>query len=358
MRDAGRAAVAFLVGCLTVLGSVSCASGSDDHPAYRPVGPPCNSSGLFAPDSVWNACLPADAPVDPDSNKLVAGLLAEVAREQRAGTGPYIQTDSYSTPLYIVRARQRGVRVALDEPGAAWRRGLQRALRRVPIPKGARPAAGSDAHLTIWQPARDSLWELWQAHRAGGRWHASWGGAIKGVSHSPGYFDSGSWPGLSRSSWGATATSLPVIGGTVLTGELRAGLIDHALALSLPAPRADVFAWPAQRTDGTGPADAIPEGARLRLDPGLDLESLHLPPVTLMLARAAQRYGMIVRDQTHAAIGLYAQDPGRGKRNPYAGRGGLFGGLTPTQLLAAFPWSSLEVARMRLCRGSSGCSQD
>lgn len=286
---------------------------------------------------------------------MVEGLVAEARNELERGTGPYIQTDSYSTPLYVARRGQRVSRVALDDPHQPGHRGLQRAFRKVPIPSGARPAAGSDAHMTVWQPSRDRLWEFWQAHRTAGRWQASWGGAIKRVSKSAGYFDARSWPGLSTTSWGATATSLPVIAGTILIKELRAGQINHALALSLPAPRADSFAWPAQRTDGTGPREAIPEGARLRLDPDLDLESLDLPPVTLMIARAAQRHGMIVRDQTGVAIGLYTQAPA-GRKNPYAGTRGLFGGQSPTQLLSRFPWDSLEVMSMRLCpRGSTGC---
>jgi hypothetical protein len=287
---------------------------------------------------------------------MVDGLVDEVRDEQERGTGPYIQTDSYSTPLYVVRRKQRVTRVALDDPRQPWRRGLQRAFRKVPIPNGARPAAGSDAHMTVWQPSRDRLWEFWQARKRAGVWHASWGGAMKRVSKSPGYFDSRSWPRLSTTSWGATATSLPVIAGTILVKELRAGRINHALALSLPAPRADSFAWPAQRTDGTGPREAIPEGARLRLDPDLDLESLHLPPITLMLASAAQRHGMIVRDQTGVAIGLYAQDPAH-RRNPYVGSRGFFGGQSPTQLLSRFPWDRLEVVRKRLCpHGSHGCA--
>jgi hypothetical protein len=290
---------------------------------------------------------------------LVEELVREVDREGEAGTGPYVQTDSYSTPLYVARAHQRVVRVALDDPHESWRRGLQRAFRKVPIPRHARPAAGSDAHMTVWQPSRDRLWEFWQAHKRRGRWHASWGGAIKHVSQSPGYFDTSSWPGLSQPNWGATATSLPVVAGTMLINELRAGEIQHALALSLPAPRADSFAWPAQRTDGSGPRDAIPEGARLRIDPDVNLDELHLPRITLMMARAAQRYGMIVRDQTGAAIGFYAQDPVRAKRDPYYGPTGLFGGQYPTQFLAKFPWESLEVVRMRLCsQGADSCSQD
>jgi hypothetical protein len=248
VQPAGYAIIAVLGVCLALFASACCASsGPPDTSAYRAVGEPCNSSRLFAADSVWNACFPADAPIDSGSGEMVEGLVHEVDRETSAGTGPYIQTDSYSTPLYVVRAKQPAVRVALDDPHAPWRKGLQRAFRKVPIPSRARPAAGSDAHMTVWQPSRDRLWEFWQARKERDGWHASWGGAMKHVSKSPGYFDARSWPRLSKSYWGATATSLPVVAGTMLVRELRAGEVDHALAISLPAPRAHVFAWPAQR---------------------------------------------------------------------------------------------------------------
>lgn len=168
---------------------------------------------------------------------------------------------------------------------------------------------------------------------------------MRRVSGNPGYYTPAAWPEAAYT-WGATATSLPVAAGTVLASELRAGRIAHALAVSLPAPRAGAFAWPAQRSDGTGGPDEIPEGAHLRLDPQLDLASLHLPRLTLMLATAAQRYGMVVRDQTHHAVGLYFQDPTPLGRNAY---GAVFGGLTPNQVLAEFPWDKLEVLRMHLC---------
>ena len=95
----------------------------------------------------------------------------------------------------------------------------------------------------------------------------------------------------------------------MLLDELKTGRIDHALAINLPAPRAGMFAWPAQRTDGTGPPTALPEGARLRLDPTVDVSSLHLPKLTRMIALAAQRYGLVVRDQTHHGISLFGEVP-------------------------------------------------
>jgi hypothetical protein len=278
----------------------------------------------------------------------VARLVEEVRQEQEAHTGPWIETTSYSTPVYRVGAGQALVHVALDNH-RPWARTLRAALAAVPIPPDARPAAGSDAQITIWQPSTDRLWELWKASKGPDGWHALWGGAIDRVSKSAGYYTGGSWPGA-RSYWGATATSLPVLGGTMTIAELAKGTINHALAIDLPTTRAGVYAWPAQRTDGEDPSsDAIPEGARLRIDPHLNIANLILPPVAAEMALAAQRYGMIVRDQTHHAIGFYAEDPTPTGSNPYPT---LMQDETPTELLAGFPWRYVEVQRMSLRHGT------
>jgi hypothetical protein len=313
-----------------------------DHPAVQA------SPRLFASDSVWNAPLSASAPLDPASPQLVHALVREVAAEQAARTGPWIETTSYSTPIYSVPADQAPVAVQLDND-QPWARTLADALRAVPIPPDARPAAGTDAHLTIWQPSSDRLWELWRVHRAPDGWHAAWGGAMERVSESPGYFTPRSWPGA-RSYWGATASSLPVAAGTMTIAELRRGQIDHALAIDLPAARAGAYASPAQRTDGvaTDP-DAIPEGARLRIDPRLDVRGLYLPHMAEVMALAAQRYGMIVRDQTHHAIGFYGEDPTPTGTDPYPA---LMDHLDPRVLLAGFPWQHVQLLRMDLRQGT------
>ena len=94
--------------------------------------------------------------------------------------------------------------------------------------------------------------------------------------------------------------------------ELKAGVIPHALAINIPWAKPNTYSWPAQRTDGRSTdANAIPEGARFRLDPNLDIDALNLPPMTRMMAKAAQRYGMIVRDQTGHAISFFAEKPRR-----------------------------------------------
>jgi hypothetical protein len=311
-----------------------------------PVTPAPSGTRLFAPDSVWNAPLASNAPLDPASQTLVATLRATVAQNVTAGWGPWIAT--YDTPpLYVASADQPTVRVQLD-PGS-WKVGLQQAFQAVPIPANAAPAAGADAQLTIWQPSTDRLWELFQARKLADGWHANFGGAMANVSRSRGYFDTDSWPALSQPWWGATATSLPVVAGTIMIDELQAGVIPHALAMNIPWAKPDTYSWPAQRTDGASTdANAIPEGARFRLDPNLDIDALNLPPMTRMMAKAAQRYGMIVRDQTGHAISFFAENPADLGTDPYTSPGGFYGGPYPNAVIQAFPWDHLQLLKMDL----------
>jgi hypothetical protein len=329
---------------------------------------------LFAPTSVWNKPLSASAPLDPASARLVRELAHEAATEMAAGTGPFVQTDSYSTPVYVVGPSQRTVRVTIDtDQNSLWVSSLQAASNAVPIPAHAQPAAGTDRQITIFQPSTDRLWEYWDFRRQAGSWHARWGGAMDHVSTSPGYYSSSSWSGA-LSVWGASATSLPLVAGTMMLSELRAGRIDHALAMSVPEARAGVVAFPAQRSDGFGTTADLPEGAHLRLDPRLNIAAMRLPKFVEMMALAAQRYGIIVRDESHGDIGFFAEDPvpfeaGGRHPDPYYGvfrdadgtpdrlhgapdPHALFDGMWPSTFFKYFPWRSLQLLKMSLHRTS------
>ena len=290
---------------------------------------------------------------------MIGALDEQLVSEQLAGGGPGvggpgINTISYSVPIYTVPSDQPTVKVALVHTSAPV---LQAAWEAVPLPSSAHPAAGTDKHLVVWQPSTGRLWEFLGLAQAGGGWTANWGGAMQDAASDPGFYEPGAWsaevgwPDAERL-WGASASSLSIAGGLISLEDLALGSINHALAMAIPDTRAGVYAAPAQRTDGkTADPLALPEGAHLRLDPSLNLASLHLPRVTLMIAEAAQRYGIIVRD-TAAHITLYAQDPTPTGSNPYKGPHGYFEGQTPVQLLASFPWKHLQVLDMELA-GSS-----
>jgi hypothetical protein len=326
------------------LASTTSSAASPAASAVTTTAAPIPPGPLFAPDSVWNAPLPANAALDPANSVLTKTLRDTVAQNLATGWGPWIGTAGTS-PLYTVSGTQPTRRVTLD-PGS-WKVGLQTTFEAVPIPADAAPAAGPDGHMTVWQPSTNHLWEFFKASKLADGWHASFGGSMSSASQSPGYFNTDSWPGVSKPWWGATASSLPVIAGTMLIQELQSGVIPHALAMNIPWAKPKTWSWPAQRTDGTSiDPNAIPEGARFRLDPTLNIDALNLPPMTRMMAKAAQRYGMIVRDQTGHAISLFAENPAQYGTDPYTLPGGFYGSPNPIAVMRAFPWDRLQLLKM------------
>jgi hypothetical protein len=304
---------------------------------------PPDCGRFFGPAAVWNSELPADAPLDPDSSAVTADLMSKVDAGARSGLPPTINTTSYAPPVYTVAAAQPRVRVQLEHPDQAP--DLAAAFGSVPLPPGARPAPGSDGELVVWQPSTDTLWEFWKLRHAADGWHASWGGRLDGASTGPGHF------AAPHANWGTTASSLPLAGGMVTPAELQRGRLDHALSMAVPSTRAGAFSLPAQRTDGvSGCQHAVPEGARFRLDPSLDVDSLGLPPAIATMAHAAQRYGIFVRDQA-GSVSFYAQSTVSLPSDPYPA---LFGGRPAYELLASFPWSHLQLVQMQLQQSPGG----
>jgi hypothetical protein len=312
------------------------------------VEPPTDSTGpfrFFSASSVWNKEVPTGASLDPTSAAVVKAFAEEVAGEEQASEGAWINTVKYSVPVYTVPAAQPTVSVRLDHSPLVPT--LQSAWDAVPLPPSAKPAAGTDGLLAVWQPSTDRLWEFWRLVHESEGWSASWGGAMQHVSSNPGVYGPEAWPGA-EPWWGASASSLSIAGGLITLEDVERGVINHALGVAIPNVRKGVYASPAQRDDGTSTNPlSLPEGAHLRLNPNLNLAALHLPRMTLMIAEAAQRYGIYVRDKG-ADVQFYAQDPVPTGTEPYAGPSGYFEGNTPIQLLASFPWSELQLLKMEL----------
>jgi hypothetical protein len=286
----------------------------------------------FSADSVWNRPIPDDATLAPDSDELVAAFNHQW--QTNYGTVG-INTNAYSIPVYTVPVDQPTVDVATED-GCTVDSRFEAQMAAVPIPDGARPANGTDHSMAIWQPGTDTAWELWQAERtATGGWTACWGGRIEHVSTSSGVFP---WP------YGVAASGLSYLGGTIKASELKAGAIKHAISVNVVHTKADTQVPPANRNDGNSDAeDAIPEGTRFRLDPTIDVTKLGLGPSGVVIARALQRYGMIVTD-TSGAVVLIAEDGqayvAAGEANPFEA---LFAPQDPSQVLSWVPWGRLQV---------------
>jgi hypothetical protein len=367
---AGRptAVIAVLVAAATLLGA-----GSGAAPAGAAAG------DCSFPSSFFCKPLAADAPIDPDS----AAFVTEI-RNMAYGVDPHtsfdcrhavltdntaqwtdderrycqkviyragINYDDYAPMLYTVAGDQGRVPVILDKGDANLKAAF---LAGVPIPPEAQAASGTDGQLIVYQPSSDTMWEFWRARKdITGAWFAAYGGVIQNVSENPGHYEDLLLPFESHT-WGGPSSSIQNLPGLMTLEQLRSGVIGHALVFATWANNPTQWVYPAQRTDGRcqGPAGQycsdVPQGARFRLDPSFDVGTIQ-HPITRMIAKAVQDYGMVLNNTTGSGLSFYAEG-WRGHpelTDPYYGAGGLFTSdpkqLAPVQFMREFPWDRLQM---------------
>lgn len=274
------------------------------------------------------------ARVDPDSPAMIAAL-AEVARTRgfvvsvSQWTVPVYGADA-TTPLAMVTVLGRPPGANLD-PSFVHNRVT---TMSIPIPAQAQADDSTDAHMTIVDPGRRCQYDFYGASKANGRWQAAWVNRMSLPS-------SGIYPyGLSN-----RASGFAALAGAIWPDELRAGAIEHALVFNYPHTRAGGPVWPATASDGVTPGRAaIPEGARVRLDPSLDLSTLSLTTTERTIATALQKYGMYLVD-TGGAVGIYAVSAQSFAPGAYAGLLDTPGGSHETYL-RGIPTSRLQVMQL------------
>jgi hypothetical protein len=290
---------------------------SEPAPAL-PGGPPSNGFALSSP---WNQALPRDVPLAPNSRAIVANLAAD----KNGGYAVWpLMTDTFSSPIYIATPGTPKRTWSYDNCTQAS--GLHppfgEALAAVPTLPEMVVSNGTDGEVAIYDPATDTYWDFWRARADDkGQWSACWGGRITNYSQNPGVFE----PPL-----GATATGLALGAFLIRIDELARGRIDHAINIATVRTRKNCQSWPANRNDGnTDGEDIACEGQRFRLDPSFDANTLK-SPAARTIAKAMQRYGLILTDKSDALI-TQAEDP-----RPHMARNG---GKNPyDDLLGGVPW--------------------
>lgn len=238
----------------------------------------------FASNSPWQELITAEPKIDPGSSAMIAAITSQPAM--------HANIVEYAIPIYAVDAETPTHTVSCTAawgicPFAGW---------PVPIPDGAAPHSGSDSAMVTVDESSGTSFEFWRAVARDGRWSASWGAVNS----------------LRGSGWGgeSTGSGASRLGGVIRVSEIRDRYIPHALALQ-SSNACGTFREPALKSDGTSTRpDCIPEGARLQLDPGLDLAELDLTPGALAVATAMQRYGGYLVDVAATPLSVsFERDP-------------------------------------------------
>jgi len=237
----------------------------------------------YAEQSPWNLKIGPGPAYDSLSDLMIGSL------KGRFGIDP----TRYTFPVYIVTEKTPRQKIALQGVFSRVSHGgkmLERhkaVVLEIPIPEGVRPAAGSDAQVIFWNPETGDEWGFWRMERGADGWLAT-----------NGYLYNTQWSGVPPMGFVSRGAGVPYLAGLIRHWEIEQGRIDHAIAMGVNDP-APVSVFPATKSDGSGDPPALPQGARLQLDPALtrlDLEKFGLDQTGMIIAQAMQEYGMIVID--------------------------------------------------------------
>lgn len=282
--------------------------------------PPSGDFGVF-PDSPLRVPLAESSFVVSNESAAYVDLINEVV----ADDGAALALRSWTTPIYSADATTPLRDISLS---ASW--APASVLHDVPIPDGALADPQDDGNISIIDRGRGCEWDMWQVKRDdNGGWHATWANAI-----------STSGDGIFPNGLSSRGSGFALSQGVIWPDEITAGRIDHVLIFSYPfTSSAGSVGW-ATETDGwSDRPDALPEGARLRLSPSVDVEALSLPEWQKTIARAMQEYGLLLVDDG-GGVQLYGVHPWSAEIDAWLG---VIDGQTDLVSIDDLPWSDLEV---------------
>jgi len=240
----------------------------------------------------------ANPEIDPQSPAYITRLL-----EAGQAKGFFIAQKKWTVPVYYAGPETplQDVKLTVSWAPFKW-------LKNVPIPDYAAPDPEGDAEMTIIDTINGCMYDFWQARNTNSGWKASWANALPIGSD-------GIYPkGLS-----CRGAGFALLQGLIWPQEISNAYIDHALEFTYPYCKSGGPVPPATETDGTGiNSSDLPEGARLQLNPNLNLDSLGLTPYEKIIAKALQEYGMILGDDG-GGIEIEAVSPISSKINPWQG---------------------------------------
>jgi hypothetical protein len=216
----------------------------------------------------------------------------------------WINIENFGEPVFYADATTPMSDLKADLGGI----GFDNDHAQVPFPANAAADPSSDGSLCIVDAARHTSWDMWQAKRTGNTWTCTVCAAsdLTGDGVRPPQANANPW----NFSVGARASGFPLLAGLMLVDELKAGTINHALAVAYQHIKSSYYTPPASTAQGTTsdaiPTRGMPSGARLQLDPTLDITTLGLSASGRAIAKAMQDYGLYVADFS-GAVTLYVE---------------------------------------------------
>jgi hypothetical protein len=203
---------------------------------------------------------------------------------------------TWGKPIYFAKSTDK--RYVIGSCGASYSLPPNLTNPGVRIPSYAQPDPTADGEMAVFDPTDGTVYGLWEAQHntsndtwcAGGGdfWDTSSNGLAKQLPQSDCPVCTGH-------------RGLASAGLIIRYDEVASGAVNHVVRMAIPHTAAQhVFPLTGDES-GTG---IVPEGARVRIKPSVDLTSLGLSPGALAIARGLQTYGAVIGDQSGATFTL------------------------------------------------------
>ena len=254
-------------------------------------------SGLNHPPACWRPYAdtsPFNVGV-PASPRLVSNSSAIVERTVNFGTGAPVFTGGiadtdhdYGHPIYYPQPSDPVYTIHCRR----WTSSCELEGVQVRIPAQARPAGGSDAHMTVIDQATGweyGMWETESLPPGGGDLYIGHGGMTR--------------IGEDGRGSNANAALFGLAAGVIRPNELEAGEINHALVIAVKCTNG-TSVWPADSNTGRScdrldlpneNAPAMGQHFFLAMSDA-EIDALSIPTWKKTVLRAIARYGMFVED--------------------------------------------------------------
>lgn len=255
----------------------------------------------FSTSNPWTRDV-SNAPVDSESQAIIGWLSANGGW----GTGR-MQVD-FSLSVLLATPTSPRVPVVAHSSGRYYSPDCEEGVSDFPLPQGGAIegergytcTTNGDCHILVLDKANRKLFESYRSNLVAGRLESSCA-VIWDLDKT--------YPDDLRGDQctSADAAGFPIAPLLFTADEIFAGEIRHAIRFILPNPRMRkrVYVRPATHAGGpSGPVHAVPYGARFRLksSPEVERKIAALKPAARVVARAMQKYGMLLADGGNIAL--------------------------------------------------------
>ena len=248
----------------------------------------CSALEVYPPDNPWNLVV-EDWPLHPNSKNMIASIGANKPFRCNPDMG-FILVPSDQTKVDVKLVgypdeSDKGPYPVPDEtPIEGWPlsyKGKKITLEDVQADK---LKENGDRHALVVDPASRMLYEFYQLKKVAGGWQATQASIFDLKSNK-----------LRPDGWTSSdAAGLPIFPATVRYDELKRGIVEHAMRVTVVKTRR-AYVYPATHYASPHKDENLPRmGERIRLKKDFDVSGF-MPEVQAIL-KGLQKYGMFVAD--------------------------------------------------------------